>query len=270
VIESVCVTKATGAVRDAANGCSSFEVLVTLPGDPPAAFCASNYTVTLRYISANATCRSHETAVSLDSGSEATICINKYTRVLRKASQTGTCRPHEILAVLGSGVVPTGCVYDEVEPNQDPETAMDLDSYTWCLDENSNITDSTSVPHITVNGTGDDTVDIYAFTIPSAGTTATFDIDFGWMDPCDDISPCVDFDSALTLYDSGFNEIDSNDDTDDGDLGSEFSFLLDSYLTNTFDTPGTYYIEVSSYDGTGVPAGETYQLHVLVEGHSVP
>lgn len=435
VIESVCVNRLTGAVLDASKGCSSYEVLVTLPGDPPAAFCAHNHTGVLRYVSPNATCRSHETAVSLDSASDVTVCINNLNRVLRKASRAGTCQPHETVAIIGSGVTPTGCVFDEVEPNDEPETAMDLDGYTWCLDENPNITfstilphitingtgddtfdaykftiaeagttavfdidfgwtspcetvedpcedfdsyigvgveefplaynddglvldpgsedsynldsflvyafdepgvyylqifdlvnfdipegetyqlhisigassdlietcsidevepndapgsamdlnagewcldenliitDSTTVPHITVNGTGDDTTDIYAITIPTAGTTATFDIDFGWTDPCPDNSPCEDLDSYLTLYDSSFSEIDSNDDADVEDPGSEASDGLDSYLTYTFDTPGTYFIEVDSYSGSGVPDGETYQLHVSIEGHSVP
>lgn len=264
VIESVCVSRPTGAVRDAAYGCSSFEVLVTLPGDPPAGFCASNYTGVLRYIS------THETAVSLDSASDATVCVNRYTRALREASRTGTCQSHETVALLGSGVAPQSCVINEIEPNQDPETAMDLESYGWCLDNNPYITNPRTVPHITINGTGDGTFDTYKFVIPEAGTTATFDIDFGWTSPCETSEdPCDDFDSLVRIGTEAF-PLASNNDGDLLDPGSEDSYYNDSLLEYTFDEPGVYYLQVFDNFYGRIRDGDTYQLHVSIEGHSVP
>ena len=46
--------------------------------------------------------------------------------------------------------------------------AMDLDSADWSLRSDSQIGYSTSYPHVTIHGTGDNTNDYYKFTITSA------------------------------------------------------------------------------------------------------
>jgi hypothetical protein len=99
-------------------------------------------------------------------------------------------------------------VVGELEPNDTPGTAQNVDSSTkWTLDFDGNIGDmasntSTTIPHITIAGTGNNTVDFYSFTVSHAGDRAIFDIDNtnGW-------------DSNLVLYDTdGTTALTFNDD----------------------------------------------------------
>ena len=73
----------------------------------------------------------------------------------------------------GGGVDPV----PEAEPNSSIATAHNIDGAGWNLSSNSNIANSTTIPHITVEGTGDGTFDYYSFTIANAGDTTVFDID---------------------------------------------------------------------------------------------
>ena len=151
---------------------------------------------------------------------------------------------------------------NEVEPNDSILQAQNIDRY-FTLDSDPNITNSTTVPHATVNGTGNNTFDYYSFTVPEAGvfTIGLFDIDGAWPN----------FDSYLRLYDSSSNVIAANDDNA-GDPGSEEvfpGFTLDSYLEYNFPSAGTYYIEVGRCCIDPVPDTVSYKLNVSVEGHAV-
>lgn len=155
---------------------------------------------------------------------------------------------------------------NEAEPNDSRGAAQNIDD-SFSLDEDPNIANSTTVPHATVVGTGNGTFDFYSFTVPQAGTQvafSTFDIDGGMV--YSDGYSSEDFDSWLRLYDSNGTLLQSNDDAG-GDPGSQETGL-DSYITYTFSTSGTYYIEVGSFPGPSpVPNGGTYKLNVSIPGH---
>ena len=87
--------------------------------------------------------------------------------------------PSEILfgqSSLGSGVIA------EVEANNSLAAAQSIDGQ-WSLALDPDIGDSftntsTTIPHVTISGTGDGTFDYYAFTVPAAGVRGIFDIDY--------------------------------------------------------------------------------------------
>ena len=73
----------------------------------------------------------------------------------------------------------------EVESNNSLASAQNLDNAFWSLAFNQNIGDffgntSEKIPHLTVKGTGDGTVDYYSFDVANAGDRGIFDIDFGF------------------------------------------------------------------------------------------
>jgi hypothetical protein len=157
---------------------------------------------------------------------------------------------------------------DEVEPNGGYlccAGAQNIDDY-FSLDADPNISNdytgnentSTTVPHATVNGTGDGTYDYYSFTVPAGGGIGSIDVDGAYPG----------FDSSIRLYDSidannnGF--VAASDDNVYGDPGSQS--YKDSYLQYPF-SGGTYYIKVSSYFDNVIEAGNSYKLHVSIPNH---
>ncbi len=162
-----------------------------------------------------------------------------------------------ILNVAGlASATPASVV--EVEPNDTLATAQNVDASVWSLTPNSNIDSSTTRPHITISATGNATFDYYSFTA-NAGDVGVFDTDF------------TNFDTELFLYDSAGNLLAENDDSgvDPGPTG------LDSFIQHTFATSGTFIIGVGRFNSFGSPggitgstplAGDTYQLHVSVDG----
>jgi hypothetical protein len=70
--------------------------------------------------------------------------------------------------LLASGVALAAEV-DEQEPNDSATTdgAQAIAATSFDLTENADIANSTTMPHATVNGTGDDTFDYYSFTVPA-------------------------------------------------------------------------------------------------------
>jgi len=150
---------------------------------------------------------------------------------------------------------------NEVEPNNSLHTAQNMDGH-FTLAFDSNIGDTTSntsttIPHVTITGTGDDTFDHYMFTVTKAGAKGIFDIDFG--------STGVEVDTYLQLFDSHGALLASNDDsfTSFGQGGSESN--IDSYLEFTFDAAGLYVIQVGRCCAGRVNAGSDYQLQVSLE-----
>ncbi len=155
----------------------------------------------------------------------------------------------------------------EVEPNDALATPQNIDLAPWSLSFNANITESTTIPHLTIIGTGDDTFDYFEFNVAEAGSRGIFDIDevsnFGQT-----------FDTELFLFDEFGNLLAGNDDQHDGGLGS--SSGVDSYIDYTFAAPGTYVVAVAKFNSFGefgtvtgaAPGfGDGYTLHVSIAGH---
>jgi len=169
--------------------------------------------------------------------------------------------------LLATGVALATSVTEE-EPNDTRDTAQNIDE-KFSLDVDFNIALSSTVPHASVNGGGGDgtfpnTFDYYSFTVPQQGTTSsTFDID------STEGGSVFGYDSYLRLFDSNDNVLAFNDGNNNIDLGSRD--LSDSYITYTFETPGTYYIEVGHCCIAPVPAASTYRLNVSIPNHvSIP
>ncbi len=156
----------------------------------------------------------------------------------------------------------------EVESNDSIAGAQDLEAGDWNLAFDPNIGDSstntsTSIPHITVVGSGDGTFDYYSFNA-TAGSRGIFDID------------STNFDTELFLYDSSGTLLASNDDnfTNPGAGGS--NSIFDSFIEYTFLTTDTFTIAVgrfNSFDDGGAVAGtppgvgDNYTLQVSIENH---
>ena len=161
----------------------------------------------------------------------------------------------------------------EVEPNDSIAEAQNIDGSSFSLDSDPNIGNtliniSPFVPHATINGTGNDTVDYYSFTVAQAGDVGVFDVDGAAV--CNEAGCSSGFDSWIELLDGNDNyKLDVNDDslTEWGQGGS--GATTDSYLQYTFQTPGTYYVAVGSSAPVGssdhlqpVPSGMSYQLQI--------
>ncbi|MBX9580456.1 MAG: S8 family serine peptidase, partial [Gemmataceae bacterium] len=157
--------------------------------------------------------------------------------------------PGGLAAVRGRVSLPTA----DIEPNDWFDNPQDIDGGSWSLDANGDIQDSTTVPHVSIPGTGNYTYDFYKFTVDAAGAVGTFDIDYTSA-----------LDSYLYLYTADGSYIT---ETDDAGIDPGSSTTLDSFLSWTFDSPGEYLIIVASYPGSTVPAGASYTLQVSLTGH---
>lgn len=166
------------------------------------------------------------------------------------------------LAEFNEGTNPNIAELTDIEPNNDIENAQNVDQH-FNLSFSENIGDMTSntsedIPHVTIMGSGDGSYDYFEFTVLSAPALAIFDID-------QESDSSGFFDSYLRLYDDNGTLIALNDDSspDYGEGGSTSG--LDSFLTHTFETTGTYYIKVSRYSDSVITAGTDYSLHISLE-----
>ncbi|MBZ9757297.1 putative Ig domain-containing protein [Mesorhizobium sp. ESP6-5] len=152
--------------------------------------------------------------------------------------------------VVGVGLGESYATLTSTAANNSIANAYDIsNSFSTLAD--SEIADSTTVAHSTVNATGNGAAGYYKI-ILKAGETITADIDH----------TSGDLDTYIRLIRADGSEELSSDDNG-GDPGSTIS--LDSSLTFTASVDGTYYIVVGSYeDHDVVPAGETYELNVSV------
>lgn len=138
-------------------------------------------------------------------------------------------------------------------------TAVNVDGGFDLLARND-VFNATSIPHATVVGRTHGGVEYYAFTV-GAGATVVFDIDG------------AGFDTTLRVFNAAGTELAANDDNNSDNDGER----TDSYLTHTFGTAGTYYVQVGEWStgsGTGFTskapaAGQAYTLHIAVPGHGV-
>ncbi|WP_457649932.1 matrixin family metalloprotease [Profundibacter sp.] len=152
---------------------------------------------------------------------------------------------------LGSGTV---SVNDATNNNSRP-TAVDISSQ-FSLASNNDIDFSTYVPHVSVTSTGGSGIEYYAVQINNTGAVISLDIDH-----------TVNLDSYIQLLDAQGNVLATGDDirADEGSEGSTSS--LDSGLSYTVTTPGTYYIAVGAYSASGIAAlsaSASYTLQVSV------
>jgi hypothetical protein len=137
----------------------------------------------------------------------------------------------------------------------------------WNLASNANITNSTTVPHLSISGTGDGTADFYGFEVDTAGAVGTFDID----------ATTGGLNSFIAIYDHHGTLLAFNDNFSPVDAGS--GTTLDSFLTFTFPAADDYIIGVGRSGGTpingglptsmGVLAGTTYALHLSITGQTL-
>lgn len=168
----------------------------------------------------------------------------------------------------------------EIEPNNSIGTAQSLEGINWSLNFDPRIGDgfvntSTTIPHMTVTGTGDGSFDYYSFFVPQAGSSAIFDIDDG----IDGGGPgSVDLD--LFLYDPAGNllNLSGGDALNCGNSPNHSVF--DACLRHTFAQPGQYILAVGEFPSFGFPGGltnppsnppdvgDTYTLHFSIENHS--
>ena len=167
---------------------------------------------------------------------------------------------------------------DELEPNGGYlccAGAQNIDDH-FSLDADPNITNitgtentSTTVPHATINGTGDGTYDYYSFMVPEGGGIATFDIDGGYNTDINGL-PYV-LDSCLRLFDS----LDAEQQNNNGFFAAscEQAYrdpgtvdLNDSAVQYPLSA-GTYYVKVGTYSDNVMEAGAGYKLHVSIPHH---
>jgi Bacterial pre-peptidase C-terminal domain len=199
-----------------------------------------------------------------------------------------------LLAAMVAGVLYAGVALaapvNEGEPNNSRAQAQSIDG-AFTLDQDPDIGDvttntSTTIPHTTVEGTGDDSVDYYSFTVTQAGARGIFDIDYALVCNLQSCADFAGFDAFIVLYDSNGtlpedSLLDWNDDVShDQEVGEGGSITgFDSYLEYTFATPGTYYIAVGSCCDLPEPppvpavgfegAATSYKLQVSLEGHEL-
>ena len=155
----------------------------------------------------------------------------------------------------------------EIEPNDRIDIAQNVDAsfstgFVQNIESGEFTNDSATVPHVTINGTGDDTFDIFSFTVSEPNSMGIFDIDNGEINGLD---------SFLRLFDTDANGntlLAFNDDSAFDGPGDQLAFTLNSFLTWTFASTGLYYIEVGSFNNglpaQEVPPGTAYQLHISI------
>lgn len=172
----------------------------------------------------------------------------------------------------------------EIEANNSLATAQAVD-FHFTLDFSPDIgngthTDNTSttIPHVTVIGSGDGSFDYYSFHFPGPGTTFGFvvlDIDHA----------SSGFNSHVALWSADGTLLGHNDDYDyrGGAGGSRLDYggttSYDSLMTTYLTAPGTYIVGVGRYaasPGTGgysggfidaeIQPGDAYTLQISVQG----
>jgi hypothetical protein len=150
----------------------------------------------------------------------------------------------------------------EVEGNDLASTAQFISPFSFTLENVNEITLSTVLTHASISGSGDGTVDWYAFT--HGGGAIILDIDGGIQN----------FDLELGIWDIQGHLIAANDDGGLLDAGSMVTFgELDPFINISSAPSGLYYIGVSSFpsaqlanfDAGGVGfSGGGYQLNISV------
>ena len=127
-------------------------------------------------------------------------------------------------------------------------TAQSLNG-AFTTEANAEITDATTIPHASVQGSGQNAWDYYSFTLNSAANVL-FDIDHGM--------PALD--SYLKLFNSDGVLLSYNDDGHITDAGSIHGY--DSYLNYAFSQAGRYVVGVGRCCSSALSTGQGYTLNV--------
>ncbi|MBD2465201.1 filamentous hemagglutinin N-terminal domain-containing protein [Oscillatoria sp. FACHB-1407] len=153
----------------------------------------------------------------------------------------------------------TSATLPEIEPNNatnedffdrgvlaDFPLAQVIDpSLTVNATANPDVLLSDQIPYVSIAGVGggdtfeSNNFDYYAFNVDAVGTQAIFDID--------NANAQGDINTLLRLYDSGGNEIASNNNAPITLGAGGSTSPNDAYLTYIFNKPGTYYLRVSEF-----------------------
>ncbi len=157
----------------------------------------------------------------------------------------------------GTGTITAG----QATSNASIATAIDI-SAEFSLAAHSDIENATTVPHVTVQGTGNGERDIFELVINNPFAKITVDVD----------NTSAGYDAFVGIADSSGTFLSFTDDSNPAegaggsvaDNGNGQS--LDSYLEFVPGVAGTYYIVVGSFPSLAdIPAGATYDLNVSVE-----
>jgi hypothetical protein len=155
---------------------------------------------------------------------------------------------------------------NSINPNDTVGTAQNVDG-NFSLDPSPDIGDilgnntSTTIPHVSVSGVGNGTIDYFSFTVTTPGSLGIFDIDYGRPD----------MDSWLKLFTGdGSVLLDSNDDSSSTTWGAGGSVhVQDSFIQFVFLNPGLYVIgvgeNVDDVMTEGVQSGNDYVLHISLQ-----
>ncbi|MCE7997259.1 MAG: hypothetical protein HEP70_00220 [Rhodobiaceae bacterium] len=157
----------------------------------------------------------------------------------------------------------SGLLVDSTPGNHSIQTARSLDGLFTEVSR-SDILYSVNVPQVTVQGSGSGQANYYSFTVLGNPAFIYLDIDYGY-DATDPINP-GNFNSSIQVFRSDGTIIGTNTGalTTSGGTGSNSTF--DAYFSTEVQ-PGTYYVAVSGASpGTPIYHGQTYQLHVSVNG----
>ncbi len=151
---------------------------------------------------------------------------------------------------FGSGIVDA----PQESANSTIASAINLDGH-FTLGSNPDVANSESTPFVSINAVGNNGYDYYSFTVTQPNTTVVFDIDYA-------SGAGSSFDSTLRLYDSVGTNLTYSDDADTSLGGGGSVSGLDSYLTWTFSTPGTYYVQVGQWSNGPISGNGSYQLQI--------
>ncbi|HET6942747.1 MAG TPA: DVUA0089 family protein [Sphingomicrobium sp.] len=155
------------------------------------------------------------------------------------------------LLLAGVSSAASATVVAEIEPNDSFATAQNLDGQ-FTTGSDANVVNADTVPYVTVLGQPGQNYDFYSFTVGQAGSSGTFDIDFG--EP--------DFDPYIAIFDSAQNRLIGSDDGGVIDSGSVHPW--DTLFNYTFADAGLYYLRVGTCCNDVASTGD-YQLHVSLE-----
>lgn len=177
-------------------------------------------------------------------------------------------------------------VIGEIEANDSLATAQNIDAF-FSLDFSADIGNqagantSTTIPHVTITGTGNGTFDYYTFTVATT-SLVILDIDYGCSDAvgstfgCPGAAGSGGMDTEIALWDSTGAWLTENDDFSPITVGAGGTVHpYDSFIQLTL-TPGVYYVGVAEYFSSGTAGGwtagsnlpdggDTYTLQVSVE-----
>lgn len=104
-----------------------------------------------------------------------------------------------------------GGFISEFEPNNSLASAQNIDSF-FSLANDLPISSSTTIPHVSIYGTGNGTFDYYSFTVSTPGSRGIFDIDFGIKGT--GFFSRRGINTELFLFDNAGNFLVGNDDAD--------------------------------------------------------